>query len=89
MPLDAFDLSTSSTSADATTAFEEAVRGLAAHRPSTGLALGRALDADPDHVPALALKGFANLILAREELAAPARQALAEARRALAAKQGG
>jgi hypothetical protein len=89
MPLDAFDLSTSSASPDATAAFEEAVRGLAAHRPSTGLALGRALDADPDHVPALALKGFANLILAREELAAPAREALAAARRALTAKEGG
>jgi hypothetical protein len=89
MPLDAFDLSTSSASADATVAFEEAVRGLAAHRPSTGIALGRALAADPDHVPALALKGFANLILAREELAAPAREALAAARRALAAQDGG
>lgn len=89
MPLDAFDLSTSSASPGATAAFEEAVRGLAAHRPSTGIALGRALDADPDHVPALALKGFASLILAREELAAPARAALAEARRALAAKDGG
>ncbi len=89
MPLDAFDLSTSSASPDATAAFEEAVRGLAAHRPSTGVALGRALAADPDHVPALALKGFANLILAREELAAPARDALAAARRALAARDGG
>lgn len=89
MPLDAYDLSTSSASPDATQAFEEAVRGLAAHRPSTGLAIGRALEADPDHVPALALKGFANLILARQELAAPAREALAEARRALAAKDGG
>jgi tetratricopeptide (TPR) repeat protein len=89
MPLDAFDLSTSSTSADATRAFEEAVRGLAAHRPSTGIALGRALAADPDQVPALALKGFANLILARQELAAPAREALAAARRALAAQEDG
>lgn len=89
MPLDAFDLSTNSASPDATLAFEEAVRGLAAHRPSTGIALGRALAADPDHVPALALKGFANLILAREELAAPAREALAAARRALAAQDGG
>ncbi|MFE0753892.1 hypothetical protein ACFW16_08070 [Inquilinus sp. NPDC058860] len=89
MPLDAFDLSTSSASLDATLAFEEAVRGLAAHRPSTGIAIGRALEADSDHVPALALKGFANLILARRELADPAREALAAARRALAAKDGG
>lgn len=89
MPMDAYEFSTSSASADATAAFEEAVRGLAAHRPSTGVALGRALAADPDHVPALALKGFANLILAREELAAPAREALAAARRALATKDGG
>lgn len=89
MPMDAYDLSTSSADAAATAAFEEAVHGLAAHWPSTGAAIGRALDADPDHVPALALKGFANLILAREELAGPARQALAAARRALAAKDGG
>ncbi|WP_052121644.1 hypothetical protein [Inquilinus limosus] len=89
MPLDAFDLSTSSASRAADAAFEEAVRGLAAHRPSTGIALGRALAADPDHVPALALKGFASLILAREELAVPAREALGAARRALAAKDGG
>lgn len=89
MPMDAYDLSTSSASADATAAFEEAVRGLAAHRPSTGVALVRALEADADHVPALALKGFANLILAREELARPAREALVVARRALVAKDGG
>jgi len=89
MAMDAYDLSTSAANAAATAAFEEAVHGLAAHRPSTGAAIGRALAADPDHVPALALKGFANLILAREELAAPARDALAAAKAALAAKDGG
>jgi hypothetical protein len=89
MITDAYSLETSGTDAIATVAFEEAVRGLAAHRPSTGAALGRVLEADPDHVPALALKGFANLILAREELAAPAQAALAASRAALVARDGG
>lgn len=65
MRLDAYNLSTSTVSAQAETAFEEAVHGLAAHRPNTGIALQAALSADPDHVAGLALKGFANLILAR------------------------
>lgn len=86
---DAFDLSTSTDSADAGRAFEEAVHGLATHRPNTGLAIQATLRADPDHVAGHVLKGFANLILARSELTRPATEALVEARRALAAKAGG
>jgi tetratricopeptide (TPR) repeat protein len=89
MRQDAFNLSTSTTSEAAQTAFEEAVYGLAAHRPTTGAALDAALSADPGHVTALALKGFANLILARSELVAPAGQTLAAARRAMATRDGG
>jgi tetratricopeptide (TPR) repeat protein len=85
MIVDAFGLSTSSHDRAATTAFEEAVQGLAAHKPHTGVALGRTLAADPSHVPAIVLKGFANLILAREELQAGAIAAAREARLALAA----
>ncbi|WP_246733830.1 hypothetical protein [Rhizobium laguerreae] len=57
------------TSSDARKAFEQAVYALAAHRPSTSMALQATLAADPDHVAAHALRGFANLILARSELA--------------------
>lgn len=84
-----FGLVTSSSSAEAALAFEGAVRGLAAHQPSTGEALAATLAADGDHVPALALKGFAAMILARCELVEGARAALGEARRALAARDGG
>ncbi len=66
-----------------------AVHGLGAHRPSVGAALARTLSADPQDVPALVLKGFANLILAREELEMPAASAAADAARALATKDGG
>ncbi|OJF97644.1 tetratricopeptide repeat protein 38 family protein [Pararhizobium antarcticum] len=89
MKLDAYNLSTSTVSAQAETAFEEAVHGLAAHRPNTGTALQAALSADPNHIAALALKGFANLILARSELAPHAAEALAAARRAMACRDGG
>lgn len=89
MRLDAYNLATSTVSNDASLAFEEAVHGLAAHRPNTGQALEATLAADPDHVAALALKGFANLILARSELEAPAQKALAAARLAMTARDGG
>ncbi len=79
MRLDAYNLSTSTVSSEAETAFEAAVHALAAHSPNTGVALQSTLAADPDHVAALALKGFANLILARSELVAPAADALAAA----------
>lgn len=89
MRLDAYNLATSTVSNAASLAFEEAVHGLGAHRPNTGQALEAALAADPDHVAALALKGFANLILARSELEAPAHKALSAARRAMAVRDGG
>jgi tetratricopeptide (TPR) repeat protein len=80
---DRFGLRHSSNEAGAVVAFETAVLGLAAHKPSTGADLARALASDPLLVAGHAVKGFANLILAREELLAPARQAHAEARAAL------
>lgn len=89
MRLDAYNFSTSTVSSEAETAFEAAVHGLAAHSPNTGVALQSTLSADPDHVAALALKGFANLILARSELTTPAAEALAAARRAMAYRDGG
>jgi tetratricopeptide (TPR) repeat protein len=87
--VDAYRLVTSTDSPDARKAFEEAVHGVAAHRPTTASALARTLAADPDHVAAAALTGFANLILARDELRPAAADALARARRALAVKAGG
>jgi hypothetical protein len=88
MTRDAFGLSSSTSSAAAGVAFEEAVLSLAGHRHTTGAALGRALSADPSHVGALALKGFANLILAREELVPSATEALGSARLAISANNG-
>jgi hypothetical protein len=73
----------------AVAAFEEAVLGVLAHRPSAGAALDRALAADPGLVAAHALKGLAAVILARAELIAPARAALARAEAALAERGGG
>ncbi|MFK0166574.1 tetratricopeptide repeat protein [Rhizobium sp. NPDC090279] len=89
MKRDAYDLLTSTGSDEANRAFEGAVFGLATHRPNTGAALQATLAADPDHVAAHALKGFANLILAREELGATASLALGDAERALAFNGGG
>lgn len=86
---DRYGLLTSTSDAAAVAAFEDATHGLAAHRPTTGGAIGRALDADPDHVAAHALKGFANLVLARAELLPAAAAALQDARRALAVADGG
>lgn len=89
MNCDAYDLITSTDNAEARRSFEQAVYGLATHRPSTGGSLQATLAADPDHIAAHALTGFANLILARSELAGNAETALAEARAALARKGGG
>jgi len=86
---DRFGLRHSSTAAGAVAAFEAAVQGLAAHKPSTGADLTRALVCDPLLVAGHALKGFANLILAREEFLAPACQAHADARAALRTLAGG
>lgn len=89
MKRDAYGLVTSTDSVEAQRAFENAVFGIAAHRPSTGAALQETLVADPDHVAGHALKGFANLILARSELTAVAATALDSARSALLRKNGG
>lgn len=89
MERDAFGLMTSSDSNEAQRAFENAIFGLAAHRPSTGMGIQSTLAADPNHVAGHALKGFANLILARSELDEPAATALTDARAALAVRDGG
>ncbi len=89
MKRDAYDLVTSTGSQEARQAFENAVYGLATHKPSTGVALAATLGADADHVAAHVLKGFANLILARSELIPVADAALREARRALRRMDGG
>jgi tetratricopeptide (TPR) repeat protein len=70
-------------------AFEEAVLEVAAHKPSAAAAIAQATAADPGLVAAHALKGFATVLLARAELGLPARQALADARAALARAGGG
>lgn len=79
----------SSTDHAAVAAFAKAAVGVAAHRPGTGPALERALAHDPDLVAAHALKGLAAVILARDELLAPARVALAAAEAARARRGGG
>lgn len=89
MHCDSHELITSSVSNDAHQAFQQAVFGLAAHRPSTATALQATISADPNHVAAHTLKGFANLILARSELLPNAEAALADARTALIHADGG
>lgn len=89
MSIDSYGLVTTTDSHEAQRVFENAVFGLAAHRPNTAAELQKVLLADPDHVPSHALKGFANLILARSELLPTTKAALADARRALAKKKGG
>ncbi|NKK82262.1 tetratricopeptide repeat protein [Rhizobium leguminosarum] len=89
MKRDAYGLMTSTDSNEAQRAFENAVFGLAAHRPSTGVAIQSTLAADRHHVAGHALKGFANLILARSELDEPAAKALVDAKAALAVRGGG
>ncbi|NLS18646.1 tetratricopeptide repeat protein [Rhizobium sp. P40RR-XXII] len=89
MRRDAYDLVTSTDSMEAQRAFESAVFGIAAHRPNTGAALQATLAADPHHIAGHALKGFANLILARSELTTVAAGALGDARTALLKNNGG
>lgn len=89
MTTDRYGLSTTTTDPIAVAAFEEAVHGVGAHRPHAATALGRTLVADPDHVAAHALRGFANLVLAREELMPVASSALGDARAALKRRDGG
>ncbi|GGK37033.1 tetratricopeptide repeat protein [Salinarimonas ramus] len=73
----------------AVAAFAQTTFAVAAHRPGAAPALAEALAHDPDLVAARALEGFACLILARAELLAPARAALAATGAALVAKAGG
>ena len=84
MSVDRFNLDLSTEDPAARAAFEDAVYGVGAHGPNVGAALARSLAADPLNPAALALRGFANLILAREELEPPAAAACIEAERALA-----
>ncbi|MEM8569526.1 MAG: tetratricopeptide repeat protein [Pseudomonadota bacterium] len=86
---DRYGLDSSSPSAEAVAAFEDAVFAVGAHRPTAAAALGRAIEHDPDHVAAFALKGFACLILARKELLPDAAVALENARGALRRRNGG
>jgi tetratricopeptide (TPR) repeat protein len=86
---DRYGLLVSSTDPEAREAFEEAVHAVGAHRLNAGTALARTLSRDPDHVAGLALRGFANLILARQELGPAAAFALTEARAALGTREGG
>lgn len=88
MIADCFDRSHSTSCRPAVDAFEAAVKAVAAHRPAAAEALARSLAEDPALVSAWALKGFAALILGREELLAPAAAAHAEAV-ALLARHGG
>ncbi|WP_052341309.1 hypothetical protein [Salinarimonas rosea] len=73
----------------AVAAFADATFAVAAHRPGAAPALAAALAADADLVAGRALEGFACLVLARAELDAPARRALAQARAALERARGG
>lgn len=88
MSADIFSGQHTSDSRPAIAAFEAAVVGVAAHRAGAAEGLRDALSAEPDFIAAHALKGFANLILARAELVAPARNALADGRASLARTGG-
>jgi hypothetical protein len=72
MMVDAYGLASSCASPEARAAFETAQRAFAGHRPQTAFAIGASLSADPHHIPALALKGFGQVLLARAELGAEA-----------------
>lgn len=89
MHRDSDTLITSSANEKARKAFQQAIYGLAAHRPNTGAALQATLAADPDHVAAHVVMGFANLILARSELSPNAETSLSYARTALRRTDGG
>lgn len=79
----------SSTDHAAVAAFEEAVLGIVAHRPTVSAALERALAADPCLTAGHALKGLAAVILAREELLSSAHLALTNAKLALGSRGPG
>lgn len=79
----------SSTSHTAVAAFEDAVLGIVAHRPTVTAGLERALAADPCLTAGHALKGLAAVTLAREELLGSAQSALADAKVALTSRGPG
>jgi hypothetical protein len=85
---DRFGILHASDSPEAVAAFEEAVHAVAAHLPSAGEALGRALEADPDLAAGHALKGLAGVVLAREEVVPLAAAAHRDAERALERRRG-
>ncbi|CAM3060606.1 tetratricopeptide repeat protein [Paracoccus nototheniae] len=82
-------LKVSSASEPAAAALARASNAILAHQPAAGPALAEALAADGDHVAAHAVLGFARLMLAREELQAPAAAALGDATAAMARRDGG
>lgn len=69
-------------------AMDAALAGLMAHRADVAQHLDAALTADPGFVPALALRGFGALLLAREDLAPRSAAALAAAEASLAERGG-
>ncbi len=81
---DRFSFRHSSDLPGAISAFEDAVAGFAGHLSSTGPAVQRALQADPDLVAAIALKGFSAVTMARAELSEDARKSLEQAQSAMA-----
>lgn len=83
MRIDRFGTHHTTNSSDAIVAFGDAVHGVAAHRPLAGDAVKRALAADPNLVSAHALRGFANVVLARDDLRSAADAAHRDARAAL------
>jgi tetratricopeptide (TPR) repeat protein len=70
-------------------AFAQAVEAIVAHRSDAAAALDRALAADPHLVAVYALRGLAQVVLARPETIAAARAALARAEAALAERGAG
>lgn len=67
-------------------AWNDTIEALLAHAAATPAHLARALEADPDFALAHAAKGLMLLSLARAELVDPARDCLARARLAMAAR---
>jgi hypothetical protein len=72
---------------DAVKAYEDAVACVAAHRTGAIDALDRAVGHDPELVAAHALRGFACVVLAREETIAMGREALVTAQRLMAVRR--
>lgn len=88
MIIDCYSGAHCSTEPKAVVAYEAAVSSVLSHRPAAGPALIQALSFDPDMTAALALKGFAGVLLAKSETIGAARQDLQLARQALE-KRGG